>query len=76
MHHCGLCGRLIPGAIGDEASALTDCFKITYSSPVYTRPAEFGVESADVLLSGTLRLLISGKTGVGTHEELAPRSVG
>ena len=46
--------RLIPGAIGDEASALTDCFQDNLlAPPVYTRPAEFnGWRAPDVLLSG------------------------
>lgn len=46
--------RLIPGAIGDETSALTDSFQDgLLSAPVYTRPANFnGMEVPDVLLSG------------------------
>ena len=46
--------RLLPGAIGDEASALTDCFQDDLlAPPVYTRPAEFNVwKVPDVLLSG------------------------
>ena len=46
--------RIIPGAIGDEASALTDCFQDNMlAPPVYTRPAEFnGWKVPDVLLSG------------------------
>ena len=46
--------RIIPGAIGDEASALTDCFQDDLlAPPVYTRPAEFrGWRVPDVLLSG------------------------
>jgi tRNA (guanine37-N1)-methyltransferase len=46
--------RLLPGAIGDEASALTDCFQDDLlAPPVYTRPAEFnGWKVPDVLLSG------------------------
>ena len=46
--------RIIPGAIGDEASALTDCFQDNLlAAPVYTRPAEFnGWKVPDVLLSG------------------------
>ena len=46
--------RLIPGAIGDEASALTDSFQDNLlAPPVYTRPAEFrGWRVPDVLLSG------------------------
>ncbi len=46
--------RIIPGAIGDEASALTDCFQDNLlAPPVYTRPAEFrGWRVPDILLSG------------------------
>ncbi len=46
--------RLLPGAIGDEASALTDCFQDNLlAPPVYTRPADFrGWRVPDVLLSG------------------------
>ncbi len=46
--------RLLPGAIGDEESALTDSFQDNLlSPPVYTRPAEFnGWKVPDVLLSG------------------------
>ena len=46
--------RIIPGAIGDEASALTDCFQDNLlAPPVYTRPAEFnGWSVPEVLLSG------------------------
>ncbi len=46
--------RLLPGAIGDEASALTDCYQDDLlAPPVYTRPAEFnGWRVPDVLMSG------------------------
>jgi len=46
--------RLIPGAIGDEQSALNDSFQDNLlEAPVYTRPAEFnGWRVPDVLLSG------------------------
>lgn len=46
--------RLLPGAIGDEESALTDSFQDgLLAPPVYTRPAEFnGWRVPDVLLSG------------------------
>lgn len=46
--------RLIPGAISDETSALTDSFQDNLlSPPVYTRPAEYkGWKVPDVLLSG------------------------
>ncbi len=46
--------RIVPGAIGDEESALTDCFQDNMlAPPVYTRPADFrGWRVPDVLLSG------------------------
>ena len=46
--------RIIPGAISDETSALTDSFQDgLLAPPVYTRPAEFnGWKVPDVLLSG------------------------
>jgi tRNA (guanine37-N1)-methyltransferase len=47
-------GRLIPGVLGDETSALFDSFQDNLlAPPVYTRPAEFrGWKVPDVLLSG------------------------
>ena len=46
--------RLIPGAIGDEQSALSDSFQDNLlATPVYTRPAEYkGWRVPDILLSG------------------------
>lgn len=46
--------RLIPGAISDEQSALSDSFQDgLLAPPVYTRPSEFmGWKVPDVLLSG------------------------
>lgn len=46
--------RLIPGALTDETSALSDSFQEgLVSAPVYTRPAEFnGWKVPDVLLCG------------------------
>ena len=46
--------RLIPGAIGDEQSALSDSFQDDLiSPPVYTRPADYkGWKVPEVLLSG------------------------
>jgi len=46
--------RLIPGAMSDETSALTDSFQNdSLSPPVYTRPVEYkGLKVPDVLLSG------------------------
>ena len=50
--------RLIPGALTDETSALSDSFQDDLlSPPVYTRPAEYnGWKVPDVLLSGNPKL--------------------
>ncbi len=47
-------GRLIPGVLNDETSALTDSFQDNLlAPPVFTRPANFkGWKVPDVLLSG------------------------
>ena len=47
-------GRLIPGVLNDETSALFDSFQDNLlAPPVYTRPADFrGWKIPDVLLSG------------------------
>ncbi len=49
-------GRLLPGVLNDESSALTDSFQDgLLAPPVYTRPAEFrGWPVPDILLSGHL----------------------
>ena len=46
--------RLLPGAIGDETSALSDSFQDNLlAPPVYTRPVEYnGWRVPDILLSG------------------------
>jgi tRNA (guanine37-N1)-methyltransferase len=46
--------RLIPGVIGDEQSALSDCFQDDLlAPPIYTRPADYnGWKVPDILLSG------------------------
>src|SRR5690554_1489136 len=46
--------RVIPGAIGDEQSALSDSFQDgLLAPPVYTRPAEYkGWKVPEILLSG------------------------
>lgn len=51
--------RLIPGALTDETSALSDSFQDDLlSPPVYTRPAEFnGWKVPEVLLSGSPKLI-------------------
>ncbi|MBT9484610.1 MAG: tRNA (guanosine(37)-N1)-methyltransferase TrmD [Sediminibacterium sp.] len=47
-------GRLIPGVLSDETSALTDSFQDNLlAPPVYTRPADFrGMKVPDILLQG------------------------
>ena len=46
--------RVIPGVIGDEQSALSDCFQDDMlSAPIYTRPADYkGWKVPEILLSG------------------------
>ena len=46
--------RLIPGAISDDQSALSDCFQDDLlAAPIYTRPANYkGWTVPDILLSG------------------------
>ena len=52
-------GRLLPGVLNDETSALTDSFQDNLlASPVYTRPEEFrGWKVPDILLSGNHKLI-------------------
>ena len=47
-------GRLLPGVLNDETSALTDSFQDNLlAPPVYTRPVEFRIwKVPDILLSG------------------------
>lgn len=47
-------GRLLPGVLNDETSALTDSFQDDLlAPPVYTRPADFrGSKVPDILLQG------------------------
>ncbi|MBR3414364.1 MAG: tRNA (guanosine(37)-N1)-methyltransferase TrmD, partial [Bacteroidales bacterium] len=46
--------RVVPGVIGDEQSALSDCFQDDLlAAPIYTRPADYkGWRVPDILLSG------------------------
>lgn len=46
--------RVVPGVIGDEQSALSDCFQDNLlAAPIYTRPADYkGWKVPEVLLSG------------------------
>jgi tRNA (guanine37-N1)-methyltransferase len=52
-------GRLIPGVLNDETSALFDSFQDDLlAPPVYTRPAEWeGKSVPDVLLSGHEKMI-------------------
>ena len=47
-------GRLIPGVLNDETSALTDSFQDNLlAPPVYTRPEDFrGWKVPEILMSG------------------------
>ena len=51
--------RIIPGAISDETSALTDSFQDNLiAPPVYTRPSNFmNLRVPEVLLSGNKKLI-------------------
>ncbi|MFZ1749843.1 MAG: tRNA (guanosine(37)-N1)-methyltransferase TrmD [Saprospiraceae bacterium] len=52
-------GRLIPGVLNDETSALSDSFQDNLlAPPVFTRPADYkGYKVPEVLLSGNERLI-------------------
>ncbi len=64
--------RLIPGAIGDEQSGLSDSFQDNLlAPPVYTRPAEYkGWRVPDVLLSGH-----EAKINEWKHEQAVARTM-
>lgn len=68
---CDAIVRLIPGAIGDDQSALSDSFQDNLlAPPVYTRPAEYkGWRVPDVLLSGHQRKIDEWK-----HEQSLERT--
>ncbi len=63
--------RLLPGAISDETSALTDSFQDNLlSPPVYTRPAEYkGWKVPEILLSGNRKEIFKWK-----HEQAVRRT--
>lgn len=63
--------RLLPGAIGDEMSALSDSFQDNLlAPPVYTRPVEYkGWKVPDILLSGH-----QAKIEVWEHEQALERT--
>lgn len=64
-------GRLLPGVLNDETSALMDSFQDNLlAPPVYTRPADFrGMKIPDVLLSGDPR-----KVDAWRHEQSVMRT--
>src|SRR5215210_5071126 len=64
-------GRLIPGVLNDETSALTDSFQDNLlAPPVYTRPEEFrGWKVPEVLLSGNHKLIDEWR-----HEQAVQRT--
>ncbi|MBD0276399.1 MAG: tRNA (guanosine(37)-N1)-methyltransferase TrmD [Flavisolibacter sp.] len=64
-------GRLIPGVLNDETSALTDSFQDNLlAPPVYTRPADFrGWKVPDILLSGDTK-----KIDEWRHEQAVKRT--
>jgi tRNA (guanine37-N1)-methyltransferase len=64
-------GRLLPGVLNDETSALTDSFQDNLlAPPVYTRPADFrGWKVPDILLSGDPK-----KVEEWRHEEAVRRT--
>lgn len=64
-------GRLIPGVLNDETSALTDSFQDNLlSPPVYTRPADYnGHKVPDLLLSGNTKAIEAWR-----HEKAVERT--
>ncbi len=64
-------GRLIPGVLNDETSALLDSFQDgLLAPPVYTRPAEWrGVDVPEILLCGDPK-----KVDAWRHEEALKRT--
>jgi tRNA (guanine37-N1)-methyltransferase len=64
-------GRIIPGVLNDETSALTDSFQDhLLAPPVYTRPADYnGWKIPDILLSGDLKKIEEWR-----HEQAVERT--
>lgn len=64
-------GRIIPGVLNDETSALFDSFQDNLlAPPVYTRPAEFrGWKVPEILLSGDLKKIAEWR-----HEQSVQRT--
>jgi tRNA (guanine37-N1)-methyltransferase len=64
-------GRLLPGVLNDESSALTDSFQDNLlAPPVYTRPEIFrGWKVPDILMSGNHKLIDEWR-----HEQAVQRT--
>jgi tRNA (guanine37-N1)-methyltransferase len=63
--------RLIPGAIGDSESLLSDTYQTEsgFDAPQYTRPAEFrGMKVPEVLLSGNHKRIREWRSKSGTSK--------
>lgn len=67
--------RVIPGAIGDEQSALSDSFQDNLlAPPVYTRPAVYnGWEVPEILLSGNQAKIAEWKHNIAVERTKALR---
>ena len=65
-------GRLLPGVLNDETSALFDSFQDNLlAPPVYTRPADFrGWKVPDILLSGDPKKIDDWR-----HDEAVKRTI-
>lgn len=68
-------GRLLPGVLGDETSALFDSFQDNIlAPPVYTRPAEFrGWPVPEVLMSGNFKEIEAWRNEQAMQRTLARR---
>lgn len=62
-------GRLIPGVLNDETSALSDSFQDNLlAPPVYTRPEEFrGWKVPEILISGNHKLIEEWRYNQSLH---------
>lgn len=69
--------RVIPGAIGDEQSALSDSFQDNLlAPPVYTRPAVYnGWEVPEILLSGNQAKIDEWKHNIAVERTKALRLI-
>ncbi len=68
-------GRLLPGVLGNECSALFDSFQDgILAPPVYTRPADYnGWKVPEVLLSGNDKLIEDWRTEKATERTQSRR---